>query len=152
MAVADVAGEAEDVAAESGHVAEKAVEPSEPRRGVFYDESDVEHCEECAESDYVAKPCAEVEIAQGNGGGDEACVNGNFDFGEGAPCHACDCYCDAFAGHCHRAAFDFEGYAYAHDGASGQLREGLRREVCRGECVEKAHVEVDECAEYESDE
>lgn len=150
-AAVDVAGEAEDSAAESGGDGEEAVKPADVGCECLDNESDVDHGKECAGTDDLPEPASEEEVGSRYGKQHKEGVDKDLHFGKGAAEHFRYGDGDTFAWHCHGTATHLEGDSDAHDGASGKLCEKLRGERAVVEHGDKKHVKVDEPSEEESD-
>lgn len=143
--------QAEEIAAEAGDVGQHAVEPADVRCDVFDNQADVYHGKQGADAHCAPYPLAEEEEAGGDGEEHQRGINSDFGFGEREPGGLAHCDGDAFAGHRHGAAFDFEGNADAHHGATGPLRQRLQGQGVAHEGTGEPHVEVDEPSEEKAD-
>lgn len=147
----DVAGEAVEVAAEAGAVAEQAVEPCDAGRDPFHYGAYKDHGEEGAGPYHIPEPCAEVEESDGYCCDHEAYIYHYLGFRE---CHspfAADGRGEPFAGHGDGAAFDLERDAGAEDEAAEELREDAGGEVVEGKERGYGYVDVEQPSEEESD-
>lgn len=127
----------------------ESVEPAYAGCDYLYHVAYVDHREEGAGTDHLPLPCAEEEVAGGDGECHQQYVYGYFHHGEGFACDAADGYGYAFAGHGHGLAFDLEGYAYAHHGAACCLYDCLGGKGGAFEGLQQDHVKVDEPSENE---
>lgn len=138
------------VTAETGSVGKHTVEPPYVWIQKLYGIADIEHCENSTWADYAPVPCAEKHKTARNGKSHQRDVNDNFHLRERLARHSAESHGKTFAGHRHRTAFDLEGNACGHNGATGKLSDDLRHQRLAHKSGSDNHVHVDKPAEYEA--